>query len=207
MEVKFILNLSAMKSQMVGHVTFVSSYLVTDTFQNIYNIFFPKRNISLWGTLSNFPHKHWFWKEEHWVRCYFRNLLAIVTKWAGSLNKVLKWRLGAFITENEVQVCNLSVFWITTSQHLRELWNICLLQVKRRSKLETCWLSGKWQWQSYHFFSCLILVSTNQVLSTHQSTELALDTHVQVRVNLNLFFAKNSNSETVWKEQRESWCT
>ena len=40
------------------------------------------------------------------------------------------------------------------------------------------------------FFSCLILVSTNQVLSTHQSAELALDTHVQVRVNLNLFFAK-----------------
>lgn len=36
------------------------------------------------------------------------------------------------------------------------------------------------------FFSCLILVSTDQVLSTHQSAELALDTHVQVRVNLNL---------------------
>lgn len=36
LEVKFILNLSAMKSQMVGHVTFVSSYIVTDTFQNIY---------------------------------------------------------------------------------------------------------------------------------------------------------------------------
>ena len=36
LKVKFILNLSAMKSQMVGHVTFVSSYIVTDTFQNIY---------------------------------------------------------------------------------------------------------------------------------------------------------------------------
>ena len=40
------------------------------------------------------------------------------------------------------------------------------------------------------FFSCLILVSTDQVLSTHQSAELALDTHVQVRVNLNLFCQK-----------------
>lgn len=42
------------------------------------------------------------------------------------------------------------------------------------------------------FFSCLILVSTDQVLSTHQSAELALDTHVQMRVNLNLFLPKTA---------------
>lgn len=54
------------------------------------------------------------------------------------------------------------------------------------------------------FFSCLILVSTDQVLSTHQSAELALDTHVQVRVNLNLFFLPKTAIQRLFGRSREN---